>query len=130
MRPFLDFWAERPVLASQRRLPQVVRDLERKRRLQNRPESLAACLRGLGTGSQPSLWDRLAEVKSPAMLLTGEEDVKFSRIAERMVERLPISQHVVVPAVGHAVYLEAPDAWLEAVTPWLSGTAGASEIPD
>jgi 2-succinyl-6-hydroxy-2,4-cyclohexadiene-1-carboxylate synthase len=132
MRPFLDAWSELPLFASQRRLPQVVRDLERKRRLQNRPDSLAACLRGLGTGAQPSLWDRLPELKSPVLLLTGAEDEKFGRIAERMVERLPTtSQHIVVPSAGHAVYLEAPEAWLEAVTPWLSGgTVRAAETAD
>lgn len=124
MRAFLDLWAAQPLLASQRRLPQTVRDAQRKQRLQNRPEALAACLRGLGTGAQPSLWERLGEVKCPVLMVTGEEDQKFGDIAARMTATLPDSRHVIVPTAGHAVHLETPEAWLEAVSPWLSGSSG------
>jgi 2-succinyl-6-hydroxy-2,4-cyclohexadiene-1-carboxylate synthase len=122
MEAFLDVWSAQPLLASQRRLPQAVRDAERRRRLQNRPEALAACLRGLGTGVQPSLWNRLTEVRCPVLLVTGEEDEKFTALAQRMAAQLPRSDHVVVPSAGHAVHLEAPETWLEAVTPGLSGS--------
>jgi 2-succinyl-6-hydroxy-2,4-cyclohexadiene-1-carboxylate synthase len=97
-----------------------VRAAERARRLRNDPRALAACLRGLGTGAQPSFWDRLTEVRAPALLLTGEEDAKFTDIARGMAAALPECLHVGVPSAGHAVHLEAPDAWLEAVNAWLT----------
>jgi 2-succinyl-6-hydroxy-2,4-cyclohexadiene-1-carboxylate synthase len=123
MKAFLDAWSELPLFASQRRLARAVQDAERERRLRSRPEALAACLRGLGTGAQPSFWDRLPEVRSSVLLITGEEDQKFEALAERMAAKLSRSQHVVIPGAGHATHLEAPEAWLQAVTPWLSGTA-------
>jgi 2-succinyl-6-hydroxy-2,4-cyclohexadiene-1-carboxylate synthase len=129
LEAFLDAWAAQPLLATQRRLPQAVRTAERERRLRNRPEALAACLRGLGAGTQPSFWDQLGEVQSPVLLVTGEEDRKFTALAERMATVLPSAQHVVVHSAGHAVHLEAPQAWLEAVTPGLSGsTRRESEV--
>jgi 2-succinyl-6-hydroxy-2,4-cyclohexadiene-1-carboxylate synthase len=122
LEAFLDDWAAQPLMATQRRLPQTVRAAERERRLRNRPEALAACLRGLGTGTQPPLWHRLGEVRGSVLLVTGEEDQKFTALARRMTTLLPRAQHVLVPSVGHAVHLEAPEAWLEAVTPGLSAS--------
>ena len=67
-------------------------------------------LRGLGTGALSSLWDRLGGVGMPVTLVVGERDEKFTAIATRMASALPHAQVVVVPGVGHAVHLEAPDA--------------------
>ncbi|HEX9710415.1 MAG TPA: 2-succinyl-6-hydroxy-2,4-cyclohexadiene-1-carboxylate synthase [Candidatus Thermoplasmatota archaeon] len=118
---FVDHWASLPLFATRSRLPPSVRAAERERRLLNRPEALAACLRGLGTGVQPSLWERLPEVAAPTLLLTGDDDDKFTRLAERMAAGLPEAVHVGVPGAGHTVHLEAPEAWLEAVTGFLGG---------
>ena len=116
---FVDAWAALPIFASQRRLPQLLRDAERRRRLGNDARALAACLRGLGTGAQPSFWDRLGEVRAPVLLLTGGQDLKFSAIASAMSASLRESQALTVPSAGHAVHLESPEPWLEAVTAWL-----------
>ena len=66
-------------------------------------------LKGLGTGALPSLWDRLGEVTMPVTLIAGGRDEKFSQIAERMSERLPVSRLQLVNGAGHAVHLEAPE---------------------
>ena len=119
---FVDEWLAQPLFATQARLPDEVREGERRRRLSNRPEALAACLRGLGTGTQPSFWERLPERRSPTLLITGEHDTRFTGIAARMLPGLaamPGAQHVIVPGAGHAVHLEAPDAWLAAVISFL-----------
>ena len=119
LEAFVEEWPLQPLFATQARLPGELRARERARRLVNRPEALAACLRGLGPGSQPSFWERLAEVRSPALLLTGGLDLKFTGIAETMAGSLPDARRVVVPGAGHAVHLEDPAGWLEAVTSFL-----------
>jgi pimeloyl-ACP methyl ester carboxylesterase len=58
----------------------------------------------------PSLWDRLGELGVPVVLIVGERDAKFRGIAGDMAERIPDAEVVVVPGVGHAVHLEAPEA--------------------
>ena len=77
--------------------------------------ALAACLRGLGTGMQPSLWSALEHISVPTLLIAGHEDPKFVQTNERMLEALPAARLEVVPDAGHTVHLEQPDAWLRAV---------------
>lgn len=79
-------------------------------RLRNTPHGLAQALRGLGTGAMDPLWDRLPDLKTPVLLVTGERDAKFHAIAQQMLERLPNAQHVTIPGTGHAPQLEDPDA--------------------
>jgi 2-succinyl-6-hydroxy-2,4-cyclohexadiene-1-carboxylate synthase len=119
MEAFVDFWLAQPLFATQQRLPPHVRERERARRLQQDPRALAAALRGMGTGSQPSFLERLPEVRTATLLLTGAEDPKFEAIAREMGELLPRAVHRSVRGAGHAVHLEAPDRWLEAVIPFL-----------
>lgn len=104
------------------RPPAADRRADRVRRA-NRSPGLAGALRGLGTGSLPSLWDRLGEVRPPTRIITGALDTKFVQIARRMVGAM---DHAVVDAVsdaGHTVHLDRPDAWLSLVTSWLDGSA-------
>jgi 2-succinyl-6-hydroxy-2,4-cyclohexadiene-1-carboxylate synthase len=100
---FADEWGSNPVLAGQP-------DWLREDRLRNTPAGLARALRGLGTGALPSLWDRLAELPMPIVLVVGERDQKFRGIAEEMADGLSDAQVVVVPGVGHAAHLESPQA--------------------
>ncbi len=119
--PFVDAWMRQPLFQSQETLPVTVLRDARRRRLRNDPLALAACLRGMGTGSQPSFWDRLPAVEAEALLITGALDLKYEAVAERMRASLPGARHVVVPDAGHTVHLEAPRGWLQAVVPFLAG---------
>ncbi len=115
MEAFVEHWESLPIFSSQRVLPAPVRETLRARRRRNDPRSLATALRGLGTGALPSYWDSLDALNVPALLIVGELDSKFHEIAVRMAERLPRARMSTVPAAGHAVHLERPDAWLDAV---------------
>jgi 2-succinyl-6-hydroxy-2,4-cyclohexadiene-1-carboxylate synthase len=117
---FVDRWEAQPLFASQSALPAEVRTAHRARRLRNDPRSLAAALRGLGTGVLPSYWRALEACEVPTLLLTGEVDMKFVDIAGRMQDRMRNARLVVVPGAGHAVHLERPQAWVEAVVGFLA----------
>ena len=119
MEAFIRRWLEQPLFASQRNLPAEIRRRTRQLRLQRDPEALAAVLRGLGTGSQPSFWRRLEEVSEPALLLAGALDEKFQDLATRMAERMPNAEPRWLPDAGHAAHLEAPEDWLQSVTTFL-----------
>ncbi|GAB4575184.1 MAG: 2-succinyl-6-hydroxy-2,4-cyclohexadiene-1-carboxy late synthase [Anaerolineae bacterium] len=107
---FVDYWENIPLFESQRRLPETVRAALRQQRLANNPVGLANSLRGMGTGVQPSLWDRLPELTRPALLMAGELDTKFVGIAREMHALLPQSQLIIVPDAGHTIHLEQPQA--------------------
>lgn len=116
---FVDFWEGLPLFETRRALPARVRERQRALRLANDPRSLAASLRGLGTGALPGFWDALPGLDLPVLLLAGSLDRKFVGIAGRMAARLPRARQVVVPGAGHTVHLERPAAWLEAVVGFL-----------
>ena len=121
---FVAEWATVDVLRpGPRRDPAASRRADRVRRTHRAP-GLAAALRGLGTGSLPSLWDRLGDVRPPTRLVTGALDAKFGEIARRMAGAMTDAVVDAVPDAGHTVHLDRPDAWLSLVRSWLDGRPG------
>jgi 2-succinyl-6-hydroxy-2,4-cyclohexadiene-1-carboxylate synthase len=115
MEAFVDHWMGLPLFATQGKLPPKIRAETRARKLQNTPEALAACLRGMGTGAQPSFWESLPDITVPVLLLAGDEDRKFTQVAAQMASVLPRATLRLIPRAGHAIHLENPFAWLAAV---------------
>jgi 2-succinyl-6-hydroxy-2,4-cyclohexadiene-1-carboxylate synthase len=112
---FVARWERLPLFSSQERLPPAVRARVRKQRLANRAAGLANSLRGLGTGVQPSLWERLAELGIPCLIMAGELDAKFVEIGRRMAASISDCRLAVVPGAGHTVHLEQPEAFVRLV---------------
>jgi 2-succinyl-6-hydroxy-2,4-cyclohexadiene-1-carboxylate synthase len=103
---FLDDWLAGPLFAT---LPAEAAG--REERLANTAEGLASALRRLGTGAQEPLWDRLGQLRPPALLVAGERDPKFAGIAMQMAAAIgPAAQVALVPGAGHAAHLERPAA--------------------
>lgn len=100
---FLTEWMKRPIFAGY-----SPRNDEVSRRLGNSADGLAYALEALGTGCQPSYWDDIARITSPATFVAGSNDAKFVDIARRMSGLVDGSRLVVVPRTGHVTHLEAP----------------------
>lgn len=113
---FVEHWENLPLFASQSSLPDKDRQELHTQRLNNRTLGLANSLRGLGTGTQPALHDRLATLDIPILLIAGELDSKFCEIARSMDHQFPQSQLHIVPGVGHTVHLEQPEIFVSLVT--------------
>jgi 2-succinyl-6-hydroxy-2,4-cyclohexadiene-1-carboxylate synthase len=105
-------WAQTPILSD---IPPDIAAMSHQDRLRSTPQGLASALRGLGTGSLPSLWERLPELRMPVALVTGERDTKFTALAHEMAARIPDVSVTIVPGAGHAVHLERPDAVVQAL---------------
>ncbi|MEM7770087.1 MAG: 2-succinyl-6-hydroxy-2,4-cyclohexadiene-1-carboxylate synthase [Cyanobacteria bacterium P01_A01_bin.37] len=103
-RAFLNRWYQQPLFASLSQHPCFPDLLER--RLQNSPDLLGRSLRYMGSGQQPSLWDALNENATPILLVVGEHDSKYRRIADEIGDRHQHCQCVVIPNCGHTVHLE------------------------
>ena len=105
--PFEDFierWRAQPLFVCE---PPEVGALARADQRRNRPDALAAVLRGVGTGGMQPLWDRLGELSMPVTVIVGERDAKFRVLGLRMVELLPRGELVVLSG-GHGLPLENP----------------------
>lgn len=111
---FIDEWLANPLFAG---LDEASALREDRRR--NTAEGLASSLRTCGTGTQDSLWDRLAEVRCPTLVLVGERDTKFRALGERLVTALPDSRLTMISDTGHSVHLEAPQATAAALSDFL-----------
>ena len=124
---FADYWANRPLFASQRhRLSARQRAELRSQRLACHPRGLALSLRGMGTGAVEPVGCRLGELPMPCALIAGVEDAKFAAIAHHMAAAIPHAVVHLIPDAGHAAHLEAPDATAAAVIQCVSAPAFGS----
>ena len=114
--PFLEEWLAQPLFAG---LPPA-RAFPAERST-NTAAGLASSLRLAGTGAQAPRWDDLHRLTMPVLLMAGDEDRKFTVLAQRMAERIgPRASVALVPGAGHAAHLEQPDGFLAALRPWLA----------
>jgi 2-succinyl-6-hydroxy-2,4-cyclohexadiene-1-carboxylate synthase len=115
---FVDRWERLPLFATRGDDAEggdsgdAARDHQRGIRLSCSADGLAASLRGMGTGSQPWLGDRLDELTMPVLLVTGAADDKFTKLAAAMVTRIGDARHEVVESAGHAVHVEQPERFV------------------
>ncbi len=113
---FADYWADRPLFATQRhRLSGEQRAELRAQRLACDPQGLALSLRGMGAGAVEPIGCHLRELSMPCALIVGEDDAKFAAIAHDMAAAMPQADVCLIPDAGHATHLEAPDATAAAV---------------
>lgn len=134
IRDFIGYWENIPLFQSQGNLPEQIRTRIRNQRMANSIVGLANSLNGMGTGSQPSWWGELGNLKMPVLLLTGELDQKFCRIAEEMSKALPNVHWKSVKNAGHAIHVEKPELFGTIVSEFLSQSgeihANAVEIEE
>jgi pimeloyl-ACP methyl ester carboxylesterase len=72
------------------------------------------------TIDRPSMLGDLARIQAPTLILVGERDALYHADAERMAREIPNARAVVMPGLGHALNVEAPDAFADEVTRFLA----------
>ncbi|MCZ6673487.1 MAG: 2-succinyl-6-hydroxy-2,4-cyclohexadiene-1-carboxylate synthase [Verrucomicrobia bacterium] len=105
---FLESWLNQPLLNSQKRIPEPYRSKMWNMRRKHKVQTIAQNLISLGTGSMQPAWKQLPELHLPTFLITGEEDKKFTQIAQQMMQSLPMAQHSTISESGHAACFEQP----------------------
>ena len=116
MARFVDDWVALPMWDTLRaRLSAAEWQASIRQRMTCDPVGLANSLRAAGTGAMTPLWDRLAKLEVPTLVLCGELDAKFVAIGREMANLLPCGELAVVADAGHAAHLEDPDACAAAI---------------
>lgn len=128
LEQFVDDWERLSMWESQRALPEVDQVRQREIRLGQSATGLAASLRFMGTGTQPSYWSGLPDLCMPVLLIAGELDHKFTQIATQMHEAIPASRLEVFSGAGHAVHLEQTERYARLVSNFLQDP-GIGETP-
>ena len=117
---FVEDWMALPMWDTLRaRLRPSEWEASMRQRLRSDPTGLANSLRAAGTGSMTPLWDRLATLEAPTLVVCGELDARFVEIGLAMSELLPKGELAVVPGVGHAVHLESPEGCADIVADFI-----------
>jgi pimeloyl-ACP methyl ester carboxylesterase len=122
---FLKYWEETPLIRSQRSIRPVWRATMQVNRHRQTATGLAASLRQFGQGTCPNLWPQLKNLTLPILLISGAEDLKYTRIAQRMVELLKEGgnqsvEHAILPGCSHMPHLEDPESSSAAVDRFVS----------
>lgn len=118
---FVDRWERLPLFATQARLPDAERAAQRAQRLAQSPRGLANSLRGMGQGVQPPLFERLATIPMPALIVAGALDPAYCALGHEMTRLIPNARLAIIPDAGHAVHLEQPEAFRVTVREFLDG---------
>jgi 3-oxoadipate enol-lactonase len=106
---------------TRRRTPVIGRELIRTLRSWDR-QRLITSVRSVLVDRDATL-DALPKVKAAALVVSGGQDkILPSIFSSRIAEKLPRSQHVVVPGVAHLVPVEAPEAASKLISDFLRQT--------
>ena len=115
---FMDWWAGLPLFESQRNLTNDQRERLLAGRLANDTESLALSFERAGAHAMPSQGEsiralcELAAKGIPVSYLAGELDAKYCKVASILqAESQGAVSCCVVPAAGHSIHLERPEAF-------------------
>ncbi len=107
---FLEDWYRQPLFHSIRRDGARFAALMERRR-HNDPAGLARSLRLMGTGSQPSLWPQLPEIRFPWLAVAGALDSRYRKTMQDMVSLSEKGKLVTIPDAGHNTHFENPEAF-------------------
>ncbi len=80
---------------------------------------LARAARGMLTQRDARVIEVLPEIKVPSLVVVGADDTPFLAASDYMAAKIPGARKVVIPAAGHAVNIDQPQAFIEAVLPFL-----------
>jgi 2-succinyl-6-hydroxy-2,4-cyclohexadiene-1-carboxylate synthase len=125
---FLQNWYKQPIFALSETSPQFKRMIE-KRAQSVDPVQCAASLRLLGLGRQPSLWASLPSLDRAVLLLVGEKDIKFVRIAQKMQALSSRFKVLTFAQCGHNIHFQEPEKIANAINGFIKKERVAFQPP-
>jgi pimeloyl-ACP methyl ester carboxylesterase len=90
---------------------------------------LALAARGMLTQRDARVIELLPEIKVPSLIVVGADDTPFLAASEYMAAKIPGAKKVVIPQAGHAVNIDQPRAFIDAVLPFLGSLPESATAP-
>ena len=87
---------------------------------------LARAARGMLTQRDARVIELLPDIKVPSLVVVGADDAPFLAASDYMAAKIPGATKAVIAAAGHAVNIDQPQAFIEAVLPFLAGLPDAA----
>jgi pimeloyl-ACP methyl ester carboxylesterase len=82
---------------------------------------LARAARGMPTQRDAGVIELLPDIKVPSLVVVGADDAPFLAASDYMAAKIPGAKKAVIPAAGHIVNIDQPQAFIDAVLPFLDG---------
>ena len=115
MQRFLHYWHWQTMFQPLMRLPRETLAPFLKRRTACDPEGLALSLSGVGTGELADTWRLLPSLSDTTKVIAGELDSRYVDLAQQMHAAAPQLRLNIIKGAGHAVHLEKPKEFAEAL---------------
>ena len=80
---------------------------------------LARAARGMLTQRDAGVIEALPGIRVPSLVVVGADDTPFLAASDYMAAKIPGAGKVVIPGAGHAVNIDQPQAFIDAVLPFL-----------
>ena len=80
---------------------------------------LARAARGMLTQRDASVIEVLPDIRVPSLVVVGADDTPFLAASDYMAAKIPGAKKAVIPGAGHVVNIDAPEAFINAVLPFL-----------
>jgi pimeloyl-ACP methyl ester carboxylesterase len=87
---------------------------------------LARAARGMLTQHDARVIEVLPAIKVPSLVVVGADDAPFLAASDYMAAKIPGAVKTVIPSAGHAVNIDQPQAFIDAVLPFLDGLPRAA----
>ncbi len=71
------------------------------------------------TQRDAKVMELLPDIEVPSLIVVGADDTPFLAASDYMAAKIPGAHKVVIPAAGHAVNIDQPQAFVDAVVPFL-----------
>jgi 2-succinyl-6-hydroxy-2,4-cyclohexadiene-1-carboxylate synthase len=85
------------------------------------PEKIAACFENYSKGSQADLLPALRKMNSPPLLfVSGEQDLKYTEIGQKLQSDCTVVQHCIVAQSGHRVPWENPEGFQQVLQEFIN----------
>jgi pimeloyl-ACP methyl ester carboxylesterase len=90
---------------------------------------LAHAARGMLTQRDARVIESLPDIRVPSLVVVGADDAPFLAASDYMAAKIPGATKLVIAAAGHAVNIDQPQAFIDAVLPFLREFAGTPPPP-
>jgi pimeloyl-ACP methyl ester carboxylesterase len=100
---------------------EVLKSLSRERSsvVHRDASGLARAARGMLTQRDASVIETLPRINVPSLVVVGADDTPFLAASDYMAAKIPGAKKVVIPAAGHVSNIDQPQAFIDAVMPFL-----------
>jgi pimeloyl-ACP methyl ester carboxylesterase len=82
---------------------------------------LARAARGMLAQRDASVIELLPDIRVPSLIVVGADDAPFLAASDYMAAKIPGAKKAVIAAAGHVVNIDQPQAFIDAVEPFLDG---------